>query len=149
MSGSAHVIRRLASVMVTTGATALIVYAAVQLGIAGPSPITVADGAVAVAGNAVSQGRILTCPTTGCSASTCHGTDPSAPIPSRSQATPQTPSGSGRSGGAAHQSSIEAPSQTLLVCPETGCAATSCHATEGGSRAEDDQHRRRRTSIFG
>lgn len=132
MRGATHVIRRLASVMVTIGATAFIVYAAVQLGIAGPSPIRVADGAGAVGGSAISQGRTLTCPATGCSAGTCHGTDPSAPIPSRSQTTPRAPSGSGRSGGATHQSSIEAPSQTLLVCPETGCAATSCHATDGG-----------------
>src|SRR5665648_155750 len=79
---------------------------------------------------------VQVCPATGCSATSCHAAAPSAPAPGTASReadgqtlpTPRYANGEADGGNG------------VLVCPATGCATTSCHATQGsaGGRRDDD-----------
>jgi hypothetical protein len=98
--------RNTVSVLFATVVATLAIFASVQYGIGSLAP----EAATAAS---------LTCPATGCTASSCHATQSGS-----SAAAGQSLTTDGSSGSNTSVSS--------LTCPRTGCTASSCHATAGG-----------------
>ncbi len=101
-----RMLRSTIAVTLLTAATAAVVF------VGGQFFRTVAPAQVLAT---AASGGALTCPRTGCTASTCHAQQGVA-------LQPQGGSGSGSGSGSAG----------VLVCPRTGCTASTCHATQGG-----------------
>jgi hypothetical protein len=95
-------LRNTLAVLLVTALTTISVYALVEIASGTPAAASATDASVAAAD------QTYLCPTTGCSASTCHG----------AMGIRQTlPSDSAASG--------------TMVCPATGCAASTCHGATG------------------
>ena len=110
-------LRRTASVLLTTVIVALVVYSAVQLGgraIADPVEIASSAGAgtqTTAAQTASSTAKATTTSITGATATSTQAAHATTTTTPSSTTTGQTES-------------------ATLVCPRTGCAASSCHATD-------------------
>ena len=109
-------LRRTASVLLTTVIVALVVYSAVQLGsraIADPVEIASSAGAgtQTTAAQTATSTADTTTSTTGATATSTQAAHATTTTTLNSTTTGQTES-------------------ATLVCPRTGCAASSCHATD-------------------
>lgn len=101
--------RNTLAVLLVTAATAVSVYAGIQLLSKSVNP---SDAAAAVA----TAGQTYVCPKTGCSATTCHATQGQS---------------AGASRGAGGSTAATATAGAGSVCPATGCSATTCHGATG------------------
>jgi hypothetical protein len=95
-------LRNTLAVLLVTALTTIALYALVEIASETPAAASAADASVAAAD------QTYLCPTTGCSASTCHG----------AMGIRQTLPGDSAASGA-------------MVCPATGCAASTCHGATG------------------
>lgn len=110
-------LRRTASVLLTTVIVALVVYSAVQLGTrAFADPVEVASGAGA--GSQATAAQTTTSTTRATTASTAGATATSTQAAHATTTTTLNSTTTGQTESA------------TLVCPRTGCTASSCHATD-------------------
>ena len=85
---------------------------------------------------ASASGTTRTCPRTGCAATTCHAETGQSPY-AQSSASGNSAGAAGGSSALSGSSYAAESAGGALVCPETGCSASSCHAETGESPRGD------------
>jgi len=88
-------------------------------------------GTTSVAVASASEGTRV-CPRTGCTASSCHAETGQSPY-AQTSSNPSASSAGSPSSNSGVTGSTASGSPDTLTCPETGCTASSCHATKGRS----------------
>jgi hypothetical protein len=137
---------RTASVLGVTGVLGLVVFAGV--GLASPLIAHGSQPNATPAAKAVAKSGAQVCPATGCTASTCHGTtarvasSATTSAAKRAAATKAANAAASRArslasarASAAAAKRAAAKKKVRMVCPSTGCTASSCHGTHHQSAA--------------